>query len=161
VKVIANVSTNLWTLAPQESRETSRGRPGGCCDMRAEACILEQSLLEMALNCVCKCELVEAREAGPCSKSISMQGTLNATSAPTLSSKLQCFSSVFYSPSNALPPFIQIACRTKFLKRSIKFRPGQAGFNFPSYNLENMVSFWALTSNSCVQVLRGCVCRYQ
>ena len=77
VKVIANVFTNLWTPAPQESRETSRGRPGERSDMRAEACILEQSLLEMALNCVCKCELVEAREdAGPSSKNIrSMQGT--------------------------------------------------------------------------------------
>ena len=52
--------------------------------MRAEACILEQSLLEMALNCVCKCELVEA---GPSSKNIrSMQGTLNATGPSTIHS---------------------------------------------------------------------------
>jgi hypothetical protein len=33
--------------------------------------------------------------------------------------------------------------------------------NDKSHSLENMVSFSALTSNSCVQVLRGCVCRYQ
>jgi hypothetical protein len=79
VKVIANVLPNLWTSARRDEKPREAGR-----EMHAEACILEQSLLEMAPNGVCKCELVEAREdTRPSSKNVrSMQGTLSATSAP-------------------------------------------------------------------------------
>src|ERR1700733_10341927 len=96
-------------------------RPGACYDMHADACILEQSPLEMTVNCVYECEPlapVESREdARPSSKNIRSIKALNATSVPTFSGLLYNASAPYFTLLQMhFPPFIQIVCQTKFLK---------------------------------------------